>query len=476
MDYFCLGGDVSKGYADFLLQSPDGTPLPGWGRFDDTPAGHQAIREQFASFRALHHTALLRVGVEASGGLERNWLRLFRELLPPAQGHVYQLNPLAVKHHGRRELHGNTTDALSARRIAAYLREGLRSADRPCPAAPEGPRLLYRHTADLLARQTQLQNQLHSLLPAVQPDLVRYCRESLPRWVLLVLQAYPTVAQLAPVTSAELAQLPYVTPARAAALITQAQQSVASLRDEHTALVVQDLATEILRVRRQVVTFKKQLVQELADDPEVRYCRSIPGIGPWTAVCLRLEYGSLAHFHSAPAVVAFAGLDPRRHQSGDQERHPGISRRGRKEVRRALFMATKTALRENPVIQQFYARLRAAGKLPMVAYTACMAKLLRLAYACVLHERDFDPHYQPRQPHEPPVSAPAATETAVSATEPACGSLAAPISRKEAQRRRTEAARRPKGTRTPPPTEGSPSAPTGALRESRGPGANPAGA
>src|SRR5690606_8260984 len=54
---------------------------------------------------------------------------------------------------------------------------------------------------------------------------------------------------------------------------------------------------------------------------------------------------------------------------------------GRANVRTALFMATLSAARFNPVIRRFYERLLAAGKAPMVALIACMRKLLTILNA-----------------------------------------------------------------------------------------------
>jgi transposase len=448
MQRFYLGVDTSKGYADFCFSDPAGTTLPGTQRYDDTPAGHAAVRQRCRALLQQHPDAELLVGLEASGGLERNWLRCFRELVPPDRGRVYQLNPLAVKRYLERDLHRNITDALSARGIAAYLREGLRPADRPFEPQLEGPLALYRFTANTVERCAQLQNELQSLLPCVQPDLVAYCREELPNWVLRLLVRYPTAAALSRARPKTVAQIPYITPARATRLVQAAQTSVAAVGDPHSATVVQSLAREILRLNTQIDTLKRRLVRELQHDPEVRLCISIPGIGPWTAVVLRLEYGTLTRFHNADAVVAFAGLDPRRQQSGDTEREAHISRRGRKEIRAALYMPALTATRDNPVIREFYLRLRSEGKEHQVALVACMAKLLRLAYACVLSGQPFAPdhhrqsqarhHERPRPASAPAPAAPGAGEAPASAT-PVVGALSAPVSRREARRRRAAA-------------------------------------
>ena len=45
-------------------------------------------------------------------------------------------------------------------------------------------------------------------------------------------------------------------------------------------------------------------------------------------------------------------------------------------VRQALYMAALVASRHNPVIKEFYQRLRSAGKPGKVALTVCIRKLL----------------------------------------------------------------------------------------------------
>lgn len=448
MERFFLGVDTSKGYADFHFANQTGKPLPGSQRYDDTPAGHAAVRKHCLRLLEQHPESELLVGLEASGGLERNWLRSFRELLPTDRGRVYQLNPLAVKRYLERDLHRNVTDPLSARGIATYLREGLRPADRPFAPLLEGPQALYRFIGNTLDRRTQLQNELHSLLTCVHPDLVAFCRDGFPDWVLHLLVRYPTADALGRARPATLARVPYVTAARAASLRAAAKQSVAAVRDPHSGAVVSALAREIRRLNAQIETLKTRLTREFAADEEVRLLASIPGIGSWTAVALRLEYGTLTRFHSDAAAVAFAGLNPCRHQSGDLDKEVHISRRGRTEIRRVLYMAALTASRCNPVIRQFYLRLRGEGKDHLVALTACMAKLIRLAYACVLSGQPFDltRHHEIQERHRQRAAAASAPTEAEAggggssergeAAAAEVGALAAPVSRKEAKRRK----------------------------------------
>jgi transposase len=281
-----LGVDVSKGYADCCFLNEAGSVLPGTGRFDDTPAGHAAVLQHLNELAARYPDATWQIGLESTGGLERNWLGLFHRW---GKGRLYRLNPLAVKQYLARDLHRNGSDPHSARGIAQYLQAGRRSADRPLTTLPEGTLLLYRFVRHSLKRLTQLKNQLQTLLPVVQPDLVRCGRHGLPQWLLRLLEQYPTAPALAAADPAQLARIPYLTPARAAVLIAAAEQSVAAFTDAPTGTVVATLAREIRALEQQINGLKQQRIDLLESDPTSQLLRSLPGVGAWIAVCLRLE-------------------------------------------------------------------------------------------------------------------------------------------------------------------------------------------
>jgi len=102
--------------------------------------------------------------------------------------------------------------------------------------------------------------------------------------------------------------------------------------------------------------------------------QSVPGVGPVTSRTL-LSYVPELGALDRKKIAALIGLAPYNRDSGQ-----GVGRRaiwgGRAEVRSALYMATMAALRCNPVLRTFHARLKAAGKARMVAITATMRKLL----------------------------------------------------------------------------------------------------
>ena len=102
--------------------------------------------------------------------------------------------------------------------------------------------------------------------------------------------------------------------------------------------------------------------------------QSVRGIGPKTSALLIAELPELGRLDRRE-IAKLAGVAPMNCDSGRYrgERH---IQGGRAVVRSALYMATLTAIRCNPVIAAFYRRLRDDGKKFKVAMTACMRKLL----------------------------------------------------------------------------------------------------
>ena len=109
--------------------------------------------------------------------------------------------------------------------------------------------------------------------------------------------------------------------------------------------------------------------------------RSVPGIGPTTALTLLAELPELGRL-DRKAIAALVGVAPLSCDSGIQ-RGRRIIWGGRARVRTALYMATLVATRCNRPIAAFYTRLCAAGKPKKVALTACMHKLLTILNAIV---------------------------------------------------------------------------------------------
>ena len=119
---------------------------------------------------------------------------------------------------------------------------------------------------------------------------------------------------------------------------------------------------------------------------------SIPGIGPATSAMILAEFGDVERFGDARHMASFCGLTPRHRQSGSSVRGKSrLSKTGSSRIRKALYMPALSAIRYNPVIAAFRARLLANGKPRMVIVAAIMRKLVHIIFGVLNGGRPFDP-------------------------------------------------------------------------------------
>ena len=123
-----------------------------------------------------------------------------------------------------------------------------------------------------------------------------------------------------------------------------------------------------------------KLAQEL---PDFNIIKSIPGIGDNLAARIIAELGDMTRFKKKNELVAFAGLDPRISESGQNDGdHMHITKKGNKRLRCLLYLAV-TLKRDDNSIKDFYIKKKQQSN-PMcskAAKTACASKLVRIIYS-----------------------------------------------------------------------------------------------
>jgi transposase len=163
------------------------------------------------------------------------------------------------------------------------------------------------------------------------------------------------------------------------------------LRSERASASIQLLLDTIeTEIRNLDCDIKKHITKTPVWQEKVDLLKSAPGIGNTTAPLLVAALPELGALNRRQ-IASLAGLAPMNRDSGTLRGHRTIIG-GRRMVRTALYMPTISAIRFNPLIRQFYDRLRAAGKPPKVAITACMRKLLILLNAILRDKRPWVSH------------------------------------------------------------------------------------
>ncbi len=162
--------------------------------------------------------------------------------------------------------------------------------------------------------------------------------------------------------------------------------------------ILSDLDMHIEFLEKRIEAINKEILDLIKLTPELKsqydLLRTIPGIGHLTAITLLAEVGDFSAFDNAPQLAAYAGLNPQGHRSGSSVfKKTQISKQGRVELRRCLYMPALVALEWNPVVQALDERMTKTNHHRMEIVIAAMRKLLYLAYGVLKTQLPFDPDY-----------------------------------------------------------------------------------
>ena len=149
----------------------------------------------------------------------------------------------------------------------------------------------------------------------------------------------------------------------------------------------------IASLSQEIALLEQQVEQALREQPaacqRATQLRTAPGIGPKTCWALLADLPELGQL-SARQAAALAGLAPLARDSGQFRGRRRIAA-GRPRVRKALYLAARAAVRCDPHLAAFRARLLAAGKPKQVALIAVARKLLVALNAMIRDDRPWIP-------------------------------------------------------------------------------------
>lgn len=171
--------------------------------------------------------------------------------------------------------------------------------------------------------------------------------------------------------------------------IGTSHESITPLIKEHIIYLDQ----EIEKIRTQI----SKLIGKYPHLKEkVELLSSIPGLGKATIPRLIAELDDTDKFNHVREMVAFIGLAPREKLSGTSIKgKPRLSKIGHARLRKALYMPALVSIQCNPVMIDFYNRLKNKGKNGKVIVCAIMRKLVHVIFGVLKSGKKYDPNFKP---------------------------------------------------------------------------------
>ena len=158
-------------------------------------------------------------------------------------------------------------------------------------------------------------------------------------------------------------------------------------KDDNTKMLVRQ-AVSVLNVTSETVeALRVKMDQTASQMPEYDVVLGMDGVGPTLGPQLIAEIGDVTRFEHRGALTAFAGVDPRKKESGDYERRSNpTTKKGSPHLRKTLFQIMDGLIQRSPQDNPVYAfmdKKRAEGKPYYVYMTAGANKFLRIYYGKV---------------------------------------------------------------------------------------------
>ncbi len=172
------------------------------------------------------------------------------------------------------------------------------------------------------------------------------------------------------------------------------QNRAGSMADDATATTLAHAT--IAHFAAQIAAVEQAIRDTIDGDDDLRGKRdlllSIDGVGETLAAVILAELPGPDVLTRSAQAVAYAGLNPRRFQSGTSINHPTrISKIGNATLRTALFMPAMVAMRHNAAVAALTQRLRQQRRLTgKQIVVAAMRKLLVICFGVLKSGKPFD--------------------------------------------------------------------------------------
>ena len=372
-----IGIDVSKSTHKYRCVDDAGEPVGKAVSFANTRDGFTTAVESFRS------RGDVKIALEATGPY---WLALY-DFLTNADFKVTVLNPLQVNAFRESGLRKTKCDSKDAYWIAEFLRIGYGKPMSVPEPTVQTLRELSRYRFALVDEICSHKRRVLGMIVRVFPEY-----EDLFSNVFLVssmklLETAATPEDILALDTDKLVEL-----LQTASRGRFGQEKAQLIKDAAAKSIGVSWLADAARIEivsmLQIVRFLelqvKQLEAELARlmETQCQFLTSVTGVGPVLGAAIVGEVLDIDRFETGKAFVAFAGIDPAVHQSGQfngQQMH--MSKRGSPHLRRALWLVASNAYKDDPDMQAFYARKKAEGKHHNTVIGAIARKMAGRIYA-----------------------------------------------------------------------------------------------
>ncbi len=164
--------------------------------------------------------------------------------------------------------------------------------------------------------------------------------------------------------------------------------------------LVQRLEENLNKMDEQVKALEKQILAWHKENAGSRKIADVPGIGPLTASAFVATVGDPHEFRNGRQCAAWIGAVPKQHSTGGKQVLQGISKRGDVYLRTLFIHGARACVRfaEKDTAPDCWLKKRVGRRNKNVAAVALANKNIRIAWALLANDRDYEPGFVSTRP------------------------------------------------------------------------------
>lgn len=395
----CTGIDWSDKSHWFCILNEAGEKLDSF-EISHSQDGFQSAHARISKYAG---PADMRIAIETKDSLLVDFLSELGYTL-------YFLNPRQTdRFRDRHRMSRSKSDSFDAYVLADAVRTDahLFNALSPLDEQSLSLRVLTRTREGVVQRKVAVQNEITAYLKRYFPAALELFGGVDNLEAISFLLQYTTYEQARTVSETRIASILSkdggVTKGIAVRHAKQARNKLRQAQPKPIASVtyaypvaVKSLLRQLHSILDEMEALDQQIAQSYRNHPNRDLVESLPGVAEILGPVIAAEVGAdVARFCSPKTLKAFAGSSPVTASSG---KFTGVyfRRACNKHLRRALHLASQTAIRQAGWARELYDRLRANGKSYARALRAVADQLLEMLYVILVRRTPYDEAYHTR--------------------------------------------------------------------------------
>ena len=384
---YLIGIDIAKYKHDCFIIDNNGQVIRDSFSFDNSQEGFLYLLDVLKS---LDRSQKIKIGLEATGHYGTN-LKLFLN----DNGYSFmEFNPLLVKRFASsHSLRRTKTDKCDASLIASVLSD---------PTIKYKPyRFSSYHILELktltrfresMIKQRSLQLvQITNILDKIFPEFKPFFGNKLSSTALFILSKYKKPSRIARWSNKDIQDIHNFSrriPMFKFVKLKELAKNTVGNENQYLISLLQSILNIYNTLDAEVSSLDSQITEIMKqyDSP----IASIQGISLISAASLIGEFGDISKFDNPNQMLAYAGLEPSRAQSGTTDFKGHMVKHGSGHLRYVLFNLVPVLCLHNPIFYSYYIKKRNEGKSYRVTQSHVIKKLIRVIYRLETTDTLFD--------------------------------------------------------------------------------------